>query len=349
MPQKADNATNAIFEVQSAEAGQKLLQYLIRKIALPQSLIHRWIRTGQIRVNGGRAKPFMLVQEGDGIRLPPFAPSMIASALAQKTPVRPTQKPSNASPNFSTKQHLPKPQIVFESEHILVLNKEAGLPVHTGTNHTDSLATRLEVHFPNEIFKPTPAHRLDKDTSGLLLVARSYQALRALQDAFQERYMIKEYLTWVQGLWPQSPKAELLRHHIQKSYVGDDEKVRILCEAKGKEAISFVRCLKHSHHCSLMHIRLITGRKHQIRVQMAEQGHPVMGDGKYGQGATQLCLHAMRITLPDNDTFTQLGLTAASFSVLPPWSGWQKVEKAPSSLTDIPNLPYTDTPFSQDR
>ncbi len=339
-----------MLEVQAAEAEQKLLQYLIRKTALPQSLIHRWIRTGQIRVNGGRAKPFMLVKESDSIRLPPFALSMVASALAQKAPST-AEDSTHISPTQKTGQEhiLPKTQIVFENEHILVLNKEAGLPVHTGTNHTDSLATRLEAHFAHEVFKPTPAHRLDKDTSGLLLVARSYKALRALQDAFQERSLIKEYLAWVQGLWPQSKKAELLQHYIQKSYVGDDEKVRILSAEKGKEAISFVRCLTHSHNCSLMHIRLITGRKHQIRVQMAAQGHPLLGDGKYGQGANSLCLHAMRITLPDNEIFAELGLAAASFNVLPPWSAWQKVEKAPPSLTDVPNIPYTNAPFSQDR
>ncbi len=338
---KKQSSAHNVFEVDAAEAGQKLLQYLLRKSALPQPLLHRWIRTGQIRINGGRAKPFMHIKEHDSIRLPPFALSMINSIASDKHLPQEerlehihTQKMFQQQPTPT----LPLPERIFTNEHLFVFNKEAGLPIHTGTGHEDSLATRLEKHFACEKFKPTPAHRLDKDTSGIVLVARSYKALRALQDAFASRHMSKEYLAWVHGIWPHM-HIERLHHHMGRSYQGYDEKVRILSADQGKESISIVQCVQQSHNASLMHIRLITGRKHQIRVQMAAKGHPLIGDGKYGKNTplnTSLCLHALRITLPTSPIFASLGLEGASFTVLPTWKGWQKVDAAPIILTEVP-------------
>ncbi len=335
-----DNAQKNCLDVQASESGQKLLQFLLRRLTLPQSLLHRWIRTGQIRVNGGRVKPFMHVQTGDIIRMPPFANSMVESAAFEKTP-RHESKPQHPA----TKKHSQSivkpdlPPIIYSDDNIIVFNKPQGLPVHTGTGHDDSLATRLEKHFSHYAFKPTPAHRLDKDTSGILCVALSYTALRALQKAFELRSVNKEYLAFVHGHW-KGNSPQVLEHTLGKKYSGYDEKMRLLeADEQGKEAKSLVQCLMRTKDYSLMHIRLITGRTHQIRVQLAAMGHPILGDGKYGtpQQRTTLCLHSLRITFPQSNEFCALGLNGQSFAVLPsqaPWQGALAVKTLPNLLSE---------------
>ncbi len=312
----AESEQKNILVVQPSEGGQKLLQFLVRRLNLPQTLLHRWLRTGQIRINGGRAKPFVLTKTGDAIRMPPFALSMARSAMV----VDEEQK---------TKQSLlPLPPLVYEDEHLLVFNKPYGLPVHTGTGHVDSLATRLQVHYEQDIFKPTPAHRIDKDTSGIILIARSYACLRALQDAFEQRNIVKEYLAWVKGIWPHDGSL-LLNHNMGKRYEGDDERVRILTQEQGRASECIATCLRHENQCSLMHIRLITGRTHQIRVQLAAEGFPVFGDGKYGPWHNHtMRLHALRIILPHTKAFEELNLQGKCFAVLPHWDGWQSANGA---------------------
>lgn len=322
--------------VSAAEAGQKLLQFLERRLSLPQGMLHRWIRTGQIRCNGKRCKPFQHVALGDTVRLPPFALSMAQETLAAKTPL------AYASQTAT----LPSlPPLVYESPDLFVFNKTAGLPVHPGTGHSDSLTTRLSLHHARAPFSPTPAHRLDKDTSGLLLVPRSYAMLRQVQDALTAHGLIKEYLAWVEGLWPlQQP--ELLRDQLAKRYTGSHEKVENLSVLRtspentdpknarlenakaGNEAACIVTCLCHCGQAqtqrSLMHIRLLTGKTHQIRVQLSSRGHPLCGDIKYGGTEhPPFKLHAMRIVLPDGQCF----------EALPTWHGDWQVHSLPPLLT----------------
>lgn len=309
---------NLLQPVSAAEGGQKLLQFLERRLGLPPTLLHRWIRTGQIRCNGKRCKPFQPVVQADTVRLPP-----LALTLAQQ------EKNSNdASPAAPS---LPLPELIHKSDALFVFNKTAGLPVHPGTGHSDSLTTRLQQHHANAPFCPTPAHRLDKDTSGLLLVARSYACLRMLQDAFSQGDLIKEYLAWVEGNWPltnpQHP-PRLLRDTLVKRYTGSHEKVEV-CPAtsensstrEGHEAACMVQCLRQQGQHSLMHIRLLTGKTHQIRVQLASRGHPLCGDAKYGSTLhPPFKLHAVRLILPDG----------SEFSALPPWQGqWQVADLPP--------------------
>ncbi len=337
-----DSEQKNILHVQASESGQKLLQFLIRRLSLPQSLLHRWIRTGQIRLNGSRVKPFTQVATGDTLRLPPFALGMNQSAVFEKSP-------ESLSQNHTSTQHLKQktascqnttahesapflrakakktvhhlPPVIYSDENIYIYNKPQGLPIHAGTGHVDTLAARLQAHFHDLVFKPTPAHRLDKDTSGLLCVAFSYSALRTLQDAFATRCIAKEYLAWVHGAWPQDGPCKLV-HHMNKKYEGYHEKVRILSADDGKEAVSYAQCLQRTQHYSLMHIRLITGRTHQIRLQMAAQGHPVLGDGKYGNATahTALYLHSLRIIFPQTPSFQALHLAGKEFAALPTWS-----------------------------
>ena len=354
-----EQGSRSVIEVSLEEGGQKLLQFLLRRLNLPQPMLHRWIRTGQIRCNGGRCKPFDHVQTGDAVRLPPFALGMHAATVEHSptvpSPALPSAQgvsaqpdaPSSAAHTVPLSAPLPLPPVVHSDTHLLVFNKPGGLPVHTGTGHSDSLATRLAVHHSDAPFRPTPAHRLDKDTSGLLLVARSYTMLRALQEAFKDRRMHKEYLAWVQGIWPHEQPLRLC-HQLAKRYTGPEERVHALPSVQsteqlaasarldGKEAACVVACLHHradAHGgCSLMHIRLITGRTHQIRAQLSAAGHPVCGDGKYGAAPLPagLRLHALRIILPPDP---QLAPLPPMFTVLPPWEGPFAVEAAPAPLT----------------
>lgn len=317
---------NLLQPVSTAEAGQKLLQFLERRLGLPQAMLHRWIRTGQIRCNGKRCKPFQLVAQADAIRLPPFALN-----LAQ-------QENSTLLPSAATKL-LPMPPLAYESDDLFVFNKTAGLPVHPGTGHSDSLTTRLHQHHADAPFCPTPAHRLDKDTSGLLLVARSYARLRELQEAFSQRELVKEYLAWVEGQWPltttQNP-PQLLRDTLAKRYSGPHEKVEVCPAApenilarSGHEAACLVQCLRQQGQHSLMHIRLLTGKTHQIRVQLASRGHPLCGDAKYGSTMRPpFKLHAMRLILPDKHN----GPDGSVFAVLPPWQGYWQVAELPPPI-----------------
>ncbi len=327
-----DTVESNILVVHASEGGQKLLQFLNRRLNLSQSLLHRWIRTGQIRVNGGRTKPFLHISENDMIRLPPFALNLLQNDLAQDLQ-------QQAYARKAIPQSLPLPNTIYNDEHLLVLNKPCGLPVHLGTGHTDSLATRLSEHFCDAPFKPTPAHRLDKATSGVMLVAQSYACLRALQDAFEQRTMCKEYLAWVCGDWPYA-EPRLLTHHLGKSYIGDDEKVRILSKDEGKISQCIAFCLHRVNGCSLMQIKLITGRTHQIRVQLAAEGYAVLGDYKYGQNqqvenVDNMYLHALRIVLPHTAIFTALNLQDKNFAAHAPWQGWQAVENIPDPLTEL--------------
>lgn len=317
--------------VGQAESGQKILQFLQRRLNLPPTLLHRWIRTGQVRLNGGRCKPFVRVKTGDVVRLPPFALQMAAqsgAAPARTTdavpepPVRPPALEASA----------PLPPVVGAEGPVWALFKPAGLPTHPGTGHSDSLATRLADHYAQAAFKPTPAHRLDKDTSGILLVAATFSALRELQEAIRQRSLIKEYVVWVRGRWPW-PEARLLRHQLRKGLERGFEKMRAVLTAAGEEraleALCLARPLRICENESLLLIRLFTGRTHQIRVQLASLGHPVLGDVKYGPpeqrvGGGPMYLHALRVILPGGRIF----------ACLPDWDAEHAVGVLPEVMMD---------------
>ncbi|MDE5879511.1 MAG: RluA family pseudouridine synthase [Desulfovibrio sp.] len=290
-----------------AESGQKLLQFLQRRLNLPPALLHRWIRTGQARLNGRRAKPFARVSEGDLVRVPPFAAALAAQAGAPLLNGSAATPPEAGAASASSAALPPLPPLIGSLGDIWAFNKPAGLPTHPGTGHADSLSSRLAAHAPGAAFPPTPAHRLDKDTSGILLVAATHDALRALQEGFRERRIHKEYVAWVAGRWPFAG-PRLLRAHLRKEGPEGAERMRVCAPGtepapNSREALCVVRPLKVGDEASLLQIRLITGRTHQIRVQLADLGHPVLGDAKYGRGRRDacpgLCLHALRVTLPD--------------------------------------------------
>lgn len=309
----AAEAANS-FPVQAVESGQKLLQLLQRRLGLPQGLLHRWIRTGQVRLNGGRAKPFTVVAVGDQIRLPPFARNMAERKRSE---------------DATAEQDVPLPPLVGRSGDIWAFNKPSGLPTQPGTGHEDSLAGRLAARYAGQPYIPTPIHRLDKDTSGVLLVAGSFAALSAMTTALRQHELCKEYLAWVRGSWPFA-EARRLTHWLRKEGRDGFEKVRVSdAPGEGREAVLTVLPLERGAERSLLLLRLHTGRTHQIRAQLAHVGHAVLGDIKYGapDAAPHLMLHALRVILPDGEVF----------ACLPDW-------EKPFAVRAMPAAP--DTPLS---
>ncbi len=289
--------------VSREEAGQKLLNFLQRRLEAANGELHKWIRSGQVRINGGRAKAFDRVEEGDAVRVPPFA-----SARASDAP----------TPGASPHEHASRLPIVYEDDDILILNKAAGLPTQGGSGHADSAVSRLAAMFSGSTFLPAPVHRLDKDTSGLMLAVKCYASLRKFSDALAGREGLpprKEYLAWIWGRWPHSEEYRL-RDLLKKN---EHERKMEADGPEGREAESIVRPLETRRigekTATLMLIRLLTGRTHQIRVQFSSRGYPLVGDGKYGRkDGTALKLHAFRLTLPEYE-----GGSPLVVSCLPPW------------------------------
>ena len=295
--------------VSRAEAGQKLLNFLQRRIDAPASDFHRWIRTGQVRVNGSRAKAFDRLAEEDLVRVPPFAKKRPAGSDAPKSDA--TKKPSGLD-------------VVYEDEDLLVLAKPAGLPVQGGTGHSDSMASRIAKAYAGAAFVPAPVHRLDKDTSGLLVAGKTYAAVRLLTDALagrSEERPVKEYLAWVEGIWPQDRPQELYDRLMKNDRT---QRMVVLQGVAKRDEGQDARCIVtpvrqrriHGRDCTLLLVRLLTGRTHQIRVQLASRGHPIAGDPWYGEKSREgLKLHAFRLTVPVQ------GGGRRSLELPPPWQG----------------------------
>ena len=237
---------------------------------------------------------------------------MAAGDILQVT--LPQPKPAQAQP-----EDIPL-FIVYEDEDVVVINKKKGMVVHPAAGNEEGTLVNALLHHCGDLSgiggveRPGIVHRLDKDTSGILLVAATFSALRELQEAIRQRSLIKEYVVWVRGRWPW-PEARLLRHQLRKGLERGFEKMRTVLtaaeEERALEALCLARPLRICENESLLLIRLFTGRTHQIRVQLASLGHPVLGDVKYGPpeqrvGACPMYLHALRVILPGGRIFACL-------------------------------------------
>lgn len=261
--------------VTRAEAGQKLVRFLERRVgdrAVPRSAIMRWIRKGDVRVDKGRKKPFDVVREGQIIRIPPY---------------------QDATAGHSKFKALIKPlEILFENDDVLALNKPCGLPSQGGSGHDDSVVERLKAMYGNSVFSPAPVHRLDKDTSGVLLCGKSHWGLNRLSEVFKNRKADKYYLAEVSGCF-ENVCWVTLKDHLEKK--GKPGKAHMVT-GNGKEALARVKAVSPGK-TSLLLVKLLTGRTHQIRVQLASRGYPIIGDRKYGKKSSdgQMRLHCWRI------------------------------------------------------
>lgn len=286
-----------ILEVAAGLDGMRLDNWLMRELkGVPKSHVYRIIRSGEVRVNGGRAQAGARVQEGDKVRIPPL------------------RLPDVAPQNFiPTGDPLP---LVHEDAAMLVLNKPAGLAVHGGSGVSFGVIEQLRRQRPDERFLEL-AHRLDRETSGLLIVARKRSALRVLHDLLREGRVEKRYLTLVKGRYPNA--LEHIKLPLEKYLLPDGER-RVRVSSDGKPAHSIVRRLQTWEGWSLLEVELKTGRTHQIRVHLASKGYPLAGDDKYGdfalnktlekQGLKRMFLHAARLALPHPIGGETLHLTA---------------------------------------
>ena len=256
-------------EVDSEAAGTRLDQFLMRLLpSVPRTRVFRIVRKGEVRVNGKRAGPEQRLQERDIVRVPPIR------IEAEPAPGEPARVPSRARDTIEA-------AIISEDERLLVLDKPAGVAVHGGSGLSFGVIEALRAMRPKEDLELV--HRLDRDTSGCLLVARKRSALRALHELMREGLVEKRYLTLVKGHWNLGhTKIDApLRTDIR---VGGERTVKV--DASGKEAISEFRPIQwFGNQATLLEVSLLTGRTHQIRVHTAHAGHPVAGDEKYGDEA----------------------------------------------------------------
>lgn len=274
------------------DAGQRVDNFLFRELkGVPKGHVYRLLRTGQVRVNGRRVKPTKRLEAGDDVRIPPVA---VAS------PVRLVEGTQDLDWLADC--------IIYEDDSLLVLNKPAGLAVHGGSGLSLGAIEALRALRPNAPYLEL-VHRLDRDTSGCLLVAKRRSRLRAMHSLLREGQVEKKYLALLSGRMNDavSVGAALRKHQI----AGGERRVHV--DEEGKAAESRFKPLTMYADATLVEVRILTGRTHQIRVHSAHLGHPVAGDDKYGErdinrewrklGLKRMFLHAASIgfTAPWNE------------------------------------------------
>ncbi|HEU0225033.1 MAG TPA: RluA family pseudouridine synthase [Steroidobacteraceae bacterium] len=279
----------------AAGEGQRLDNFLLRELAgVPKSRVYRLLRRGEVRVNGKRKGPEYRLAADDELRLPPVRLDAAGASPKRRAP--------------DALQATVRAAILHEDARVLVLDKPAGLAVHGGSGLAFGAIEALRALRPQEPLEL--AHRLDRDTSGCLLVARTRQALRMLHALLREGRVEKHYAALVAGRWRLGRKtidAPVLTRQRQ----GGERVVRV--HAAGKLAISeFAPRESFGQLATLMDVAIRTGRTHQIRVHAAFAGHPVAGDDKYGDraanakfaglGLRRMFLHAASVafTWPDS-------------------------------------------------
>ncbi|HSW16531.1 MAG TPA: RluA family pseudouridine synthase [Ramlibacter sp.] len=288
--------------VDEESAGQRLDNFLFRHLkGVPKTHVYRIIRSGEVRVNKGRAQAETRVEDGDVVRLPPMRTS---ASSAPEAPAKPAPARQFA--------------LLHEDDALIAIDKPAGVAVHGGSGVSFGVIEQLRAARPTARFLEL-VHRLDRETSGILLVAKKRSALTKLQDQFRERETGKTYLALVLGEWPASKKvldAPLARYLLPGAdgTPGEGERrVRVVAKdhPDAMRAVTLVKVLARvelpgeAAPLSLLAVTIKTGRTHQIRVHLASAGHPIAGDEKYGDyarnrslqkaGLKRMFLHAWRL------------------------------------------------------
>ena len=260
--------------VDEAGEGQRLDNYLMRILkGVPKTHVYRVIRSGEVRINKGRAQADTRLVLGDEVRLPPVrvaensaAGSAEKAAVAARTPAR----------------EFP---ILFEDEHLLAINKPSGVAVHGGSGVSFGVIEQLRQARPDARFLEL-VHRLDRETSGILLLAKKRSALVALQAQFRNRDTGKTYAALVSGVWPARLKVIDVALHKTLDARGERHVLPVAADhPDGRRAISLVRIATAYAQYTLLEVTIKTGRTHQIRVHLAQAGHAIVGDPKYGDFA----------------------------------------------------------------
>ena len=264
------------------DVGQRIDNFLMRRLkGVPKHKIYSILRKGEVRVNSGRVKQTYRLKATDRVRIPPVA----------------TRAEAPVQLNDETQQIL-EASILFEDKDVIAINKPHGFAVHGGSSITSGVVELLRV------IRGQPrielAHRLDRDTSGCLLLCKKRSVLKEVQAAFRERTVKKRYTLIAQGQWPNKTRSvqdRLLRYETEWG----ERRVRV--DAKGQIARTDFQILEQVEQATLLQAALHTGRTHQIRVHAQSQGHPILGDTKYGRATgsievERLCLHASRLVVP---------------------------------------------------
>lgn len=276
--------------VQRAHDGQRVDNYLMRELkGVPRSRIYRFIRRGEVRINKKRCKPETKLQQGDQLRIPPYTGSE-SREVAKLQP--------------GLRDYL-LDNILFEDDQVLVVNKPTGLAVHGGSGIRLGLIEALRQIKP-EWKALELAHRIDRDTSGCVVVSKKSIFLKHIQREFKAKTISKTYLALVHGAWPQEVKA--VDAPLKKTEIKEGEKVVRVSE-EGKPSFTGFTVLENFKAATLLEARPETGRTHQIRVHCQHAGHAIVGDDRYTQNGADgrlgavdnLCLHAWKIefSVPD--------------------------------------------------
>ena len=289
--------------VDEESAGQRLDNFLMRHLkGVPKTHVYRIIRSGEVRINKGRCSADSRVEAGDEIRVPPVR---ISDKVLEKA-TRPA--PAREFPPL------------LEDEYLLAIDKPAGVAVHGGSGVSFGVIEQLRQARPQARLLEL-VHRLDRETSGILLVAKKRSALKHLQDQFRERETGKTYLALVQGDWP--ARLKVIDQPLHKYLLPDGErrvKVTTPEDPDGMRSITLVKVAQRLQGCTLLEVTIKTGRTHQIRVHLASNGHPIAGDDKYGdfewnkalhkQGLKRMFLHAWRLQFTHPATGERVALQA---------------------------------------
>jgi 23S rRNA pseudouridine955/2504/2580 synthase len=286
-------------EVDEGGDGQRIDNFLVARLkGVPKSHVYRILRSGEVRVNSGRVAASHRLAAGDRIRVPPLR---TAEREAGPAPAPPIELP-----------------VLFEDEHVLAVDKPAGLAVHGGSGVAHGAIERLRAARPGARFLEL-VHRLDRETSGVLLLAKRRPALVRLQDALRERGMDKRYVAAVAGR-VRDEKRRVQVALRKFATAGGDRRVAV-DGREGKVAETVFRRLARNAAFSLVEAELLTGRTHQIRVHLTHIGHPILGDDKYGdfelnrslrkKGLKRMFLHAAELAFTHPATGERIVVRAA--------------------------------------
>lgn len=274
-------------QIDDDQAGQRIDNFLLSQLkGVPRNKIYQIVRKGEVRVNKGRIKAHYKIQAGDEIRIPP---------------VRVAHRQDNIISKYIIRQLLDA--IIYEDEAMLAINKPSGMAVHGGSGVKSGVIEALRIARPEAKFLEL-VHRLDKNTSGCLLIAKKRSALRYLQDRFRQHKVQKKYLALVKG--NVKNKSFHVALALKKNVLANGEKI-VVVHNDGKHAISDFNVIESGKIASLYDVLIKTGRTHQIRVHAKSLGHPVAGDEKYGDdefnkqmksyGLKRMFLHAAKLSL----------------------------------------------------
>ncbi|MFT6901834.1 MAG: 23S rRNA pseudouridine955/2504/2580 synthase [Colwellia sp.] len=290
------------YTIDSEDAGQRIDNFLLKTLkGVPKSMIYRLLRKGEIRANKKRTKPEYKIQDEDLIRV---------------APIRISENTNEVSTKLNVVANLEK-QILFEDDRLIVINKPSGMAVHGGSGLSFGLIEAMRALRPDARMLEL-VHRLDRDTSGCLVIAKKRSALRHLHEQLRSKTVQKYYHALVKGQW--STKLTRVTEGLKKNDLKSGERVVVVDNINGKEAETRFKVLKNFENATLIRAFPVTGRTHQIRVHCQIKGHPIACDSKYGYenfdedmkklGLKRLFLHAASIEFTHPNTGEKMKVEA---------------------------------------